>query len=58
MTSEHREIVTPATTEVVTTFSPAAAVDRTTATAYDPYAGQRQAALSADAGSLSRIRHH
>lgn len=31
------------TTEVVTTTPPAAAVDRTTATAYDPYASRRQA---------------
>ena len=43
MTSEHREVVTPATNEVVTTSTPAAAVDRTTGTAYDPYAGRRQA---------------
>jgi YggT family protein len=44
MTSEHREVVTPTTAEVVTTSTPAAAADRTTATAYDPYAGRRQAA--------------
>ena len=44
MTSEHREVVTPTTTEVVTTSTPAAAADRTSATAYDPYAGRRQAA--------------
>ena len=31
------------TTEVVTTTPPVAAVDRTTATAYDPYAERRQA---------------
>ena len=31
------------TTEVVTTTSPVAAVDRSTATAYDPYAARRQA---------------
>jgi hypothetical protein len=37
MTLEHT------TTEVVTTAAPAAAVDRTAATAYDPYAGRRQA---------------
>ena len=44
MASEHREVVTPSTTEVVTTPAPAAAVDRTAATAYDPYAGRRQGA--------------
>jgi len=42
-----KEVVTtpaPATTQVVTTAAPVAAVDRTTATAYDPYAGRRQSA--------------
>src|SRR5260370_22786305 len=44
MTSERREVVTPATTEVVTTSVPPAAVNRTSATAHDPYAGRRRSA--------------
>ena len=46
MSSEHREAgpPLPTTTDVVTTPAPAAAVDRTTATAYDPFSGRRQAA--------------
>jgi hypothetical protein len=43
MALEHRADVAPATTEIVTTPPPAAVVDRTAATAYDPYAGRRQA---------------
>ena len=44
MASEHREVDIPNTTDVVTTPAPATAVDRTAATAYDPYAGRRHAA--------------
>ena len=44
MASEHREVVEPTTSDVVTTPAPAAAVDRTGATAYDPFSGRRQAA--------------
>jgi len=44
MASEHREEVVPETTDAVTPPAPATAVDRTAATAYDPYAGRRQAA--------------
>jgi uncharacterized protein YggT (Ycf19 family) len=45
MATEHREVITPAaSTEVVTTSTPAAAVDRTATTAYDPYAHRRDAA--------------
>src|SRR5947207_15106412 len=43
MASEHREVVPPESSEVVTTPAPAS-VDSTAATAYDPYAGRRQAA--------------
>ena len=44
MSVERRHVETaPTTTEVVTTSAPAAAVDRTAATAYDPYASRRQA---------------
>src|ERR687886_9599 len=43
MASEHRRVVTPTTAETVTPAEPAAAVDRTAATAYDPYAGRRAA---------------
>lgn len=43
METEHREVVTPTTTGVVRTNAPAAASDRTAATAYDPYAGRRHA---------------
>src|SRR5690349_9875346 len=39
----HRETETPVVTEVVTTPAPVAAVDRTAATAYDPYSSRRQA---------------
>lgn len=42
MAVERREIQTPVTTEIVTTPAPVAEVDRTTATAYDPYASRRQ----------------
>jgi YggT family protein len=44
MASEHREVVPAESSEVVTTPAPAASVDSTAATAYDPYAGRRQAA--------------
>ena len=44
MAIQDRHAVAPTTTEVVTTAAPATAVDRTTATAYDPYAGRRQSA--------------
>lgn len=44
MATEHREVVTSAgTTGVITTAAPAAAVDRTATTAYDPYASRRDA---------------
>ena len=44
MSVERRYVETPAatTTEVVTSPAPVAAVDRTTATAYDPFATRRQ----------------
>ena len=44
MAAEHREVVPPDSSEVVTTPAPTASVDSTAATAYDPYAGRRQAA--------------
>src|ERR671933_974512 len=44
MASEHREVDVPNTTDVFSTPAPATAVDRTAATAYDPYAGRRHAA--------------
>jgi len=44
MASEHREVVAHDNSEVVTTSAPAASVDSTAATAYDPYAGRRQVA--------------
>ncbi len=44
MSTEPTEVVTPSgVTGVVTTSAPAAAVDRTATTAYDPYAGRRRA---------------
>jgi YggT family protein len=44
-TSHERIVQTPAETEVVTTTTaPAAAVDRSVATAYDPFATRRQSA--------------
>ena len=42
MAVEHRHVETPVATEVVTTPAPVAAVDHTTATAYDPYSSRRQ----------------
>src|SRR5918912_3355348 len=44
MASEHRRVVTQTTAETVTPADPAAAGDRTAATAYDPYAGRRHGA--------------
>ena len=44
MVSEQRRVVTPTSTEVVTTGAPAAAIDRMAATTHDPYAGRRAAA--------------
>jgi hypothetical protein len=44
MAVERQDIETPVTTEVVSTAAPVAAVDRTTATTYDPYSSRRVAA--------------
>ncbi len=44
MTSEHREEVVRESTDPISTPAPATSVDRSVATAYDPYAGRRQAA--------------
>jgi hypothetical protein len=44
MSVERRHVESAPATEVVTTAAPTAAVDRTAATAYDPYATRRQAA--------------
>lgn len=43
MPIEPHDVAPATTTEVVTTTPPVASVDRTTATAYDPYAPRRQA---------------
>lgn len=43
MAIHDRPVEMPVSTEVVSTSAPVAAVDHTTATAYDPYASRRQA---------------
>ena len=44
MTSEHPEEVVRESTDAITTPAPAPSVERSVATAYDPYAGRRQVA--------------
>jgi uncharacterized protein YggT (Ycf19 family) len=44
MASEHREEVVRESTDAVSTPPPSTSVDRSVATAYDPYAGRRQVA--------------